>query len=76
MTKSQIGQAFGNDVLERSRPCHEPHVHSFKVAMGCTCMGNGPFHSIWCIKKSLLADVDNIDLKPQTDHLLCSITFN
>lgn len=35
MTKSQIGQAFGNDVLERSRPYRVPHVHSFKVAMGC-----------------------------------------
>lgn len=28
MTKSQIGQAFGNDVLERSRPCRVAHVHS------------------------------------------------
>lgn len=35
MTKSQIGQAFGNDVLERSRLCREPHVHSSKVVMGC-----------------------------------------
>lgn len=35
MTNSQIGQAFGNDVLDRSRPCREPHVHSSKVAVGC-----------------------------------------
>lgn len=33
MTKSQIGQAFGNDVFERSRLCREPHVHSLEVAM-------------------------------------------
>lgn len=30
VTKSQIGQAFGNDVLEWSRPCRVAHVQSLK----------------------------------------------
>lgn len=69
MTKSQIGQASGNDVLERSRPCRVAHVHSFKVAMGCTYVPT-TFPFVLYAKKSLVANVDKDDPKSQTEHLL------
>lgn len=70
MTNSQIGQAFGNDVLERSRPCRVAHVHSSRKWQWVAYVASDFFLPFWCINKSLISNADNGDHSCQTQQLL------